>query len=353
MINKIYDSNHASACFFRSTVHPPRMKVMLQITEKCNLRCAHCFAEANSSGDEMTLLSIRETIIPQFLKNQVTKVTLTGGEPLTHPNIKEIVAALLESGIGISICTNGVLIDPAWVKQLAHYDNVHFNVSLDGMTMKSHGKFRGIKTEDEFSSLKNHISMLGNYGLLNGILTTPNKYATINEYTELCEFAKTVGANYVLMNPLSPFGRGTKTQPLAYSTEDMIALKKETSYLISKDFEVVYIRFPNSECKPVGECPLGTVPYIFCNGDITACPYMVFAADGSELYQASDFIIGNVFKGDDIAKSVNNYLLTHPERSIKSKSHCTDCSQGCYAIKISNNQALNDCDFGMCPTTEG
>lgn len=143
MINKIYDPKYASACFFRSSVQPPKMKVMLQITEKCNLRCAHCFAEANSVGNEMTLQSIQETIIPQFVRNQVAKVTLTGGEPLVHPNVKEIVTAFLEKKIGVCICTNGTLIDPEWVKQLSQYDNVHFNVSLDGMTMQSHGKFRG------------------------------------------------------------------------------------------------------------------------------------------------------------------------------------------------------------------
>lgn len=350
MIIKIYDPKYASACFFRSSVQPPKMKVMLQITEKCNLRCAHCFAEANSVGNEMTLQSIQETIIPQFVRNQVAKVTLTGGEPLVHPNVKEIVTAFLEKKIGVCICTNGTLIDPEWAKQLSQYDNVHFNVSLDGMTMQSHGKFRGIKTEAEFSTLKSNISMLGDYRLLNGILTTPNKYSTINEYVELCKFAKTAGAKYVLLNPLSPFGRGTKTQPLAYSIGEMIALKKATSMLISQEFEIVYIRFPNSEHQPIRACPLGTIPYIFCNGDITACPYMVFAADGSEIYQESDFIVGNIFEGADIAKEINHYVtnsITDFEK--KENKNCTECGHGCYAIKISNNQSLSDCDFDICP----
>ena len=349
MINRIYDPSYASACFFRSTVQPPKMKVMLQITERCNLRCAHCFAEANCVGNEMTLQSIREIIIPQFIKNQVVKVTLTGGEPLVHPHVKEITASLLENGIGVSICTNGTLIDPVWVKLLSRHDNIHFNVSLDGMTMQSHGKFRGINTEAELSALKRNISMLGDHGLLNGILTTPNKLATVDEYVELCKFAKIAGANYVLMNPLSPFGRGTKTQPLAYSTDEMISLKKATSLLISKEFEIVYIRFPNSEHRPIGECPLGAIPYIFCNGDITACPYMVFAADGSKLYQESDFIVGNVFEGADIAKEVNYYVMNRTTNSDKKKKDCDECSRGCYAIKISNNQSLSDCDLDMCP----
>lgn len=349
MINKIYDPDCASSCFFRSTVQPPKMKVMVQITEKCNLRCAHCFAEANCAGNEMTLQSIREVIIPQFIKNQVIKVTLTGGEPLVHPQAKEITASFLDSGIGVSICTNGTLIEHEWIKSLQDYDNLHFNVSLDGMAMQSHGKFRGIKSEEEFIKLKSNIAMLGECGLLNGILTTPNKYATIDEYVELCKFAKTIGAKYVLMNPLSPFGRGTKTQPLAYSSNEMISLRDATSGLISEDFEVVYIRFPNTERKAIGDCPLGTVPYIFCNGDITVCPYMVFAASSSELYKESDFLVGNIFKGSDIAAEVNNYIVNLSIREKEVNEKCKNCSRGCFAIKISNNKPLSECDLDMCP----
>lgn len=349
MISRIYDPNYASACFFRSSVCPPKMKVMLQITEKCNLGCAHCFAEANSIGKEMPLQLIKDILLPQFIKNQVVKVTLTGGEPLMHSHIKEITALLLDNEIGVSICTNGTLIDTSWVKSLAGIDNVHFNVSLDGMTVQSHGKFRGIKSEEVISSIKMNIIELGKIGLLNGILTTPNKFATINEYVELCCFAKDAGANYVLMNPLSPFGRGTKTQALAYSADEMIALKKATSGLISEKFEIVYIRFPNSEHRSIGKCPLGLIPYIFCDGDITACPYMVFAADGSDLYQTSDFIVGNVFNGSDIAEEVKKYVTNHITFNDEKNDNCEECSRGCYAIKISNNQPLCGCDLNMCP----
>ena len=344
MIKKIYDPSCASACFFRSTVQRPQMKVMLQITERCNLKCAHCFAESNCCGGEMDFQSIKDVIVPQFIRNNVVKVTLTGGEPLMHPQAKDIAILFLENGIGVSICTNGTLIDPAWVKQLSQYDNVHFNVSLDGLTLQSHGRFRGITSEPMLSKIKQNICMLGEVGLLNGILTTPNKYATIKEYIALCEYARNVGACYVLMNPLSPFGRGTKTQELAYSTEEMIALREQTAPLITEDFEVVYIRFPNSENRPIGGCPLGAVPYVFWNGDITACPYMVFAAGESALYNERDFIVGNIFEGADIATQVRNFDIKR-----LAGSGGKDAETGCYAIKISKNQHLSDDDYGMYP----
>lgn len=350
MIDRIYDSTCASACFFRSTVHPPKRKIMLQITQRCNLHCAHCFAESGNIGNEMSLSDIRQFILPQLIKNQVVKVTLTGGEPLCNPSIKQITQLLLDHEIGVSICTNATLIDPLWIEQLSQHKNIHFNVSLDGMRMESHGRFRGGLSEETFKQILQNILILGKHKLLNGILTTPNQYATIDEYVDLCNFAKEVGANYVLMNPLSPFGRGVETQALAYSNAEMCALKEKTKSIISSDFEVVYIRFPNIEHKPIGRCPLGSILYVFCNGDVAICPYMVFAANGNNSYNPRDFIMGNIFKTNmdfttEIKKFHKNEIFNY---NIKQET-CLHCSRGCYAIKISQGQELSDCDFDMCP----
>lgn len=54
------------------------------------------------------------------------------------------------------------------------------------------------------------------------------------------------------MNPLSPFGRGVKTQQLAYTNNEMCLLKKQTELLATDNFQIVYIRFPNNEQKPIG-----------------------------------------------------------------------------------------------------
>lgn len=348
MINKIYDPQYAPACFFRSTVYPPQMKVMLQITERCNLRCAHCFAESRESGREMPLEHIQKIIIPQFSKRQVVKVTLTGGEPLTHPQMKEIVSSLLENNIGVSICTNGTRIDLEWSQRLTQYDNIHFNVSLDGFRVSSHGRFRGM-TESDFAQLLQTIRVLGEQKLLNGILTTPNNYASIGEYVELCQFAKEAGAKYVLMNPLSPFGRGVQTQLLSYSEEDMSTLKRRTLSMISDDFEIVYIRFPNVDRLPIGKCPLGAIPYIFCNGDIAICPYMVFAAANSQRYVASEFVTGNIFDGADIATSIESWIQNKSADMFRGDNMCVGCNKGCYAIKIARGQSLSGCDDALCP----
>jgi len=353
MIQSIYDPNSASVCFFRTTVHPPDVKILLQITERCNLRCSHCFVDSENMGNELSLREVEEHIIPNFLRSNVTKVTLTGGEPLFHNEIKEILDLFCKSNISVSICTNASLVNEGLLNCISNYNNIHFNVSLDGLHYKSHGRFRNGMTASMFETIMSNIRLLGKMNLLNGILTTPNTYSSIEEYVELCHFARDSGARYVLMNPLSPFGRGQKTQPLAFGEDEMIQLKNKTIHLITESFDVVYIRFPNDQKLHLGNCLLGSIPYVFTNGDIAICPYMVFASNNEDnLYNPQQFMIGNIFEDINIKSAVANYRLPTVEcATIKdlSNSTCLFCSRGCYASKISNNQALTDCESNLCP----
>ena len=126
--------------------------------------------------------------------------------------------------------------------------------------------------------------------------------------------------------------------------------KEKTKSIISSDFEVVYIRFPNIEHKPIGRCPLGSILYVFCNGDVAICPYMVFAANGNNSYNPRDFIMGNIFKTNmDFTTEIKKFHKNEIFNCNIKQETCLHCSRGCYAIKISQGQELSDCDFDMCP----
>jgi uncharacterized radical SAM superfamily Fe-S cluster-containing enzyme len=42
-----------SSCYFRTTVDGDRRKALVQIDERCNLCCAHCFVSATKQGQTM------------------------------------------------------------------------------------------------------------------------------------------------------------------------------------------------------------------------------------------------------------------------------------------------------------
>lgn len=236
----------ANACFFRSGPQPGRRKALVQITERCDLRCAHCFVSATRAGDDMPLDRLTPAVMEQFVRARVANVTLTGGEPFVHPELLQIVARFIEYNIDVTICSNAVSISQDQMTKLVGMDRVQVNVSLDGLTAESHGRFRG--NRESFPATMRNTRLLASVGLLKGILTTPNKLAAEGEYQRLNELARELQVQYLLMNPLSGFGRGYQSRHrLRAERETMIALQTELARLAQKagDHELVFVRFPN------------------------------------------------------------------------------------------------------------
>lgn len=351
---KIYSEDYCAACYFRTMAEYPNKKCLIQLTEKCNLHCKHCFVDANGYGDEMEYEKIESRILPQLKKNSITKVTLTGGEPFVYDRLADVVRLLSEEGISVCICTNASLITSTFLRRVQGCQ-VHFNVSLDGFSASSHGRFRGNEEPWMFERMKGNIELLGEKGLLNGILVTPNKYAELSEYVSICNFAEQCGAKYVLMNPLSQFGRGEEGVSMALASRQMEEIRTVTNKYNSDHMEMVYIRFPNEARKPLGGCAAGNIMYIFTNGNIAYCPYMVFAARNSvSQYDERSFIMGNIFEnGFDWESAMKKYKFPVYYNEVCAECINMECKKGCYAAKISKGKNLMEADVELCPLVRG
>ena len=106
MKKPIVSASQTASCYFRTSVQPPHRKALVQITEWCNLHCAHCFVSAGRYGDTMSLESIRDILLPRLKECRVVNVTLTGDEPFAHQYIIEIVSLYKGAGMKVGICTN-------------------------------------------------------------------------------------------------------------------------------------------------------------------------------------------------------------------------------------------------------
>jgi radical SAM protein with 4Fe4S-binding SPASM domain len=350
---KIATAGVASACYFRSSADAGGRKALIQVTERCNLHCAHCFVSAVREGQDMELGQIESQLLPRLAEARVTRVTLTGGEPFAHPDLLAIARRTREAGMGLTICTNATLINGTEIEELAALGGVRLNVSLDGFSRQSHGKFRG--SLDSFDQTIKTMRELGVRGLLKGVLVTPNRLAAVEEYEELCRFAKDCGAEYVLMNPLSSLGRGVGgIRRLGAPEEFMRALAVETEPW-EEEIEVVRIRFPNDDGRPLSGCEAGRILYIFADGNLTVCPYLIFAArTPKSRHEPAEFFVGNVFSDPDIAERLESYPL---ERRVQKRSDpvCGDCAmaegcgRGCPAAVIAAGGQVGERDREQCP----
>ncbi|MFI0765697.1 radical SAM protein [Streptomyces sp. NPDC021218] len=90
----------------------------------------------------MPLHGICQRLILQLAEARVNRVTITGGEPFMHADLIPIVAAFRDAGMGVGVCTNATMVTDEQITALAELD-AHMNVSLDGFSPESHGRFRG------------------------------------------------------------------------------------------------------------------------------------------------------------------------------------------------------------------
>jgi radical SAM protein with 4Fe4S-binding SPASM domain len=345
----------ASSCYFRTSVDGDARKALIQITERCNLHCAHCFVSSTAEGADLSLAQMVEVILPRLRAARVSRVTFTGGEPFVHPDLVAMTTAYVGAGMSVGICTNATQTTDEQIAALATLGGVHVNISFDGFRAESHGKFRGNQASFDVSVAT--ARKFAAAGLLQGLLSTPNTLTRPQEFADLCSFAADIGAEYVLMNPLSSFGRGVKAQSkLAADVASMAAIRAVTDRFRER-LDVVDIRFPNTDL-PLAGCDAGRIIYVFADGQTALCPYLVFAARTPQSqHRDTEFLVGNILT-DPVDGALDGYNY-EALRRMGDNPTCSSCGiagrcgKGCPAAVISRGGVVGDVDREQCPVVAG
>lgn len=74
----------------------------------CNLKCSYCDTRYSCENREYTLMSLMD-ILEKVLSYNIPRVTLTGGEPLIQPGVKDLINSLVANDIEVNIETNGAV----------------------------------------------------------------------------------------------------------------------------------------------------------------------------------------------------------------------------------------------------
>ena len=123
----------------------------LQITDRCNLRCQHCYI-GDSRHQGLPFERI-EQVLKEFEDIQGLRLLLSGGEPLTHPQFWKINEVLKGYAFRSVLLSNGTLI----TKKVAQQLQVHeVQISLDGMR-EGHESLRGKGTFKKALKAINHL----------------------------------------------------------------------------------------------------------------------------------------------------------------------------------------------------
>ena len=155
----------------------------LELTPLCNFDCRMCYVRL--SGEELRgrgrLLSGSEWLrIAEEMKTAgVLFVLLTGGEPLLHPDFREIYRGLISMGMIVSVNTNGSLIDEEWADFFAENRPRRVNITLYGADEATYEKL--CRAKGQFEKVMRGIKLLKERGVavkMSGSLVPENEAQT-------------------------------------------------------------------------------------------------------------------------------------------------------------------------------
>ena len=112
-----------------STDHP--VLAHLIVTRRCNLACSYCNEYDHRSAPVPTEKLARRVDLLAELGTSV--VTLTGGEPLLHPDLEEIIARVRRHRMIAGMITNGYLLSRKRIAQLNQAGLEHLQISIDNI----------------------------------------------------------------------------------------------------------------------------------------------------------------------------------------------------------------------------
>ncbi len=193
-------------------------------TNSCNARCVHCStAAAKRFPDELSTEEVKE-MFNELAGLGVFDIAISGGEPMTRPDIFEIIEHITSLGLKAGIGSNGSTITADKVKRLKDLKISRLQISIDGTEAIHDFARRWIGL---FEKAKNAIRLGIEGGLPVHVCMTLHKlnYRVMEEVIELCA---AWGVTRFNLSRFIPTGRGDGSLDLPKEVwKEMIYLLEE------------------------------------------------------------------------------------------------------------------------------
>ena len=199
----------------------------VSVTERCNFRCLYCMPEKPFSWvPKENLLCFEDLFL--FIKTAIdegiTKIRITGGEPLLRADLDRFIAMINhhKSGLDLALTTNGFLLKDVALK-LKNAGLQRVNVSLDSLKADVEAK---MAQKDVLGKVKAGIEEALNVGLTVKINMVPIRGVNDSEVVDILEFCKERGMSVRYIEYMENTHAKEKLQGLsAQEVQEIIAQK--------------------------------------------------------------------------------------------------------------------------------
>lgn len=192
----------------------------LELTNKCNLICSHCYAQSGPRAKRASELSTDEIfkLIDELDEMGTLSVFLTGGEVFTHPNSIEIINYANKKNFINQIFTNGLLITESLIKKIL--SPTIFAVSFD-TALEDHTIRGGMN----YKILSKKVKLLKEYGHTVRLSLSVHR-ENLNEIPEVYRWCYENDLPMPQWVETLPVGRALKNQHIMLRLSDMEKSKK-------------------------------------------------------------------------------------------------------------------------------
>jgi radical SAM protein with 4Fe4S-binding SPASM domain len=206
------------------TEEHPKFYFQWHITDRCNLRCSHCYQESYSDVSELSLKELKkiaDSIFATLSKwNKKGDISITGGEPFFRKDWFEFAEYLNDSPdvINIDFLTNGTLINGAHIENIKRLEKIKYiQISLDGATSVIHDRIRGNGSFEKAIAgirnlIKNHIDVRVMYTL---------QKSNISDVPEMFDLALRENISGLTFERMIPIGESKNSNGMLLSTQEI------------------------------------------------------------------------------------------------------------------------------------
>ena len=221
----------------------------LELTNRCNLRCVHCYAESGPDAEvEQPLSTVEyEQLLEQARASGCTKVQFIGGEPALRPDLPMLIARARELGYAfVEVYTNLTRLPDALLACFAT-NGVHVATSVYAPTAEVHDRIT--RVAGSFTRTTANIRRLTAAGIaVRASIVEMDENAGLTEATTRF-LTDALGVRHVKVDRRRPFGRGADGEA---SMHDLCGACAEGTLCVAPDGRV-------SPCIMSKQWPVGSV----------------------------------------------------------------------------------------------
>jgi MoaA/NifB/PqqE/SkfB family radical SAM enzyme len=196
------------------------------LSDRCNQRCKHCYQERFDDASELPsghLFELAQRVMHGLAPRRVS-INLTGGEPLMHPQLFELIdrLAAFEHLEGVHLITNGTVLTNGLIEAIRTRETIgQIKISLESGRAEDNDRIRG---RGNLARVTANLSGFAQTGKALVLMTTLGPCGS-DGIADTVAFAREHGFCGVIFERFVPLGRGKPLSPLVPDPAEWSTMK--------------------------------------------------------------------------------------------------------------------------------